>query len=560
MRVSLSHLGLVLLASTLGQAFSEHARRAFTRGERARSRHQDRRAGLPSQAAPLVKRDTSFLTPKSKPFVVNGTGIPEVPFDIGESYAGLLPISDKANETRQLFFWFFPSINPDAGEEVLIWFNGGPGCSSLSGLLTENGPFLWQAGTLSPIPNSYSWTNLTNVVWVEQPVGVGYTQGIPDISDEVELAREFIGFWKNFISTFDLQGWTTYITGESYAGYYVPYVADAFITAADDTYYKLGGVAINDPILGDSTIQQEVVILPFVEQWKDIFYLNESYYNALWGTHNYCNFSTYLDTYFTFPPPPGPFPTLPDPFADESGNYTCDVFDWVYAAALEVNPCFNIYHITDTCPFPYSQLGIVNTGDYKPPGAVVYFNRTDVKQALNAPLDSNWEQCSSINVFGDGDPDSQTRYDQSPGPAQNGVLQRVIEHTNNTIIGVGHLDFILAPNGTLFTLQNVTWNGKQGFQTYPQQKEFFVPYHPEYNLGRLSEAGYVGHWGHERGLTYYTVQLSGHELPGYAAGSGYRVVELLLGRIKSLGTIENFSTQKGDFGNDPSIGQQWSQW
>jgi carboxypeptidase D len=38
--------------------------------------------------------------------------------------------------------------------------NGGPGCSSLSGLLTENGPFLWQEGTLAPVPNSYSWTNL----------------------------------------------------------------------------------------------------------------------------------------------------------------------------------------------------------------------------------------------------------------------------------------------------------------------------------------------------------------------------------------------------------------
>lgn len=39
-------------------------------------------------------------------FAVNGTGIPEVPFDIGESYAGLLPISDSPDETRELFFWY----------------------------------------------------------------------------------------------------------------------------------------------------------------------------------------------------------------------------------------------------------------------------------------------------------------------------------------------------------------------------------------------------------------------------------------------------------------------
>ena len=383
-------------------------------------------------------------------------------------------------------------------------------------------------------------------------MGVGFSQGSPNITNEVELGLEFIGFWQNFISTFGMEGYTTYITGESYAGFYVPYVADAFITAEDDQYFKLGGVAINDPILGDETIQQQVVIMPFIEYWKELFYLNQSYYDALWGTHDYCNYSTYLEQYFTFPPPPGPFPVLPDPYDDDdpNSNYTCDIFDYAYAGALDINPCFNIYHITDTCPHLYSQLGIVNTGDYDPPGSQVYFNRTDVQAAINAPVGTNWEQCSSINVFGNGQPDNFSRSDQSLGPARNDVLQRVIEYTNNTIIGVGNLDFLLAPNGTLFTMQNMTWNGLQGFQSYPNDQKFYVPFHPEYNGGRLSESGYVGDWGYERGLTFYTVQLSGHELPGYAAGAGYRVLELLLGKIESLATIENFSTQEGDFGNN----------
>ena len=326
-------------------------------------------------------------------------------------------------------------------------------------------------------------------------------------------------------------------------------MADAFITAADDKYYKLGGVAINDPIIGDGTIQQQVVIMPYVEYWSNLFYLNASYTAALQGTANYCNYTTYLEQYFTFPPPPGPFPVLPDPYADESGNYTCDVFDYVYEAALYLNPCFNIYHITDTCPFVYGHLGIVNTGDYSPPGAEVYFNRSDVKAALHVPNDGTWYQCTPTNVFGNGN-NSDALMDQSLAPAQTDVLQRVIEYNNNTIIGVGNLDFLLAPNGTLFALQNATWNGMQGFQSYPQDQEFFVPYHDEFNGGRLSEAGYVGNWGEERGLTFYTVQLSGHELPGYAAGSGYRVIEKLLGRIKDLGEIENFTTQEGDLGNN----------
>lgn len=56
---------------------------------------------------------------------MDGTALPDVHFDIGESYAGLMPISDLPNEQRELYFWFFPSSNPDASDEVTIWLNGG---------------------------------------------------------------------------------------------------------------------------------------------------------------------------------------------------------------------------------------------------------------------------------------------------------------------------------------------------------------------------------------------------------------------------------------------------
>lgn len=58
-------------------------------------------------------------------FGVNGTAVPEVDFDIGESYAGSLPISSKPDEESNLFFWFFPSKNPAASKEIVIWLNGG---------------------------------------------------------------------------------------------------------------------------------------------------------------------------------------------------------------------------------------------------------------------------------------------------------------------------------------------------------------------------------------------------------------------------------------------------
>lgn len=462
-----------------------------------------------------------------------------MPFDVGESYAGLLPISDSPDESRKLFFWFFPTANPAAKDEITIWFNGGPGCSSLSGLLTENGPFTFEAGTLAPVQNPYSWTNLTNMMWVEQPVGVGFSQGTPNITNEVELAQEFIGFYKSFVNAFQVQNRKVYLTGESYGGYYVPYVADAFINANDPTYYNLAGVGINDPILGDETVQQEMTVVPYVDKWKELFYFNETFTQQIHDAADKCGYTDYLAKYLTFPPPPAPFPVL-------NGSIPgCDLFDSVYYAEMEVNPCFNIYHITDTCPFPYSHLGIVNPGDYEPPGGVVYFNRTDVQKAINAPVGTNWSQCTPTNVFG-GATDNQTIKDGSLAPAQNDVLKHVIESINNTFIGVGELDFLLATNGTLLALQNVTWNGMQGFQTYYTDR-FYVPYHPEYNGGAEAGAGYQGNWMAERGLTFYSVQLAGHELPGYAAGAGYRMLEALLGRIPNLGTVGDFTTQTGNY-------------
>lgn len=80
-------------------------------------------------------------------FAVNGSALPDVNFDIGESYAGLLPIGDE--NSSELFFWYVPSENELAGDEILIWLNGGPGCSSLEGFLQENGPFLCKYYTVT---------------------------------------------------------------------------------------------------------------------------------------------------------------------------------------------------------------------------------------------------------------------------------------------------------------------------------------------------------------------------------------------------------------------------
>ncbi|KAI1342531.1 serine carboxypeptidase [Xylariaceae sp. FL0016] len=513
----------ITVAACLWQSVLATPEDLFEKVAEARRRHFDRIVVQPdpvtSTASPLAIRANTtspYLNEKSAQFVVNGTGFPEVDFDIGESYAGLLPISKNASETRKLFFWFFPSDNVDADNEIAAWFNGGPGCSSLSGFLLENGPFLWQSGTFMPIQNPYSWHKLTNYVWIEQPVGVGYTEGEPNLLNEIDLTVQFKGFWENFVDTFNLHGRDMYLTGESYAGFYVPYIGNSFIEANDTEYFNLKGIAINDPLIGNAVLQEELPLPDYVEYWKNLFYLNDTFLEDFRQQADECGYTNYTNTYFQFPPPAKPWPEVP---------VDCGFFYSLYDALLDINPCFNIYHVTDTCPYLYNHLGITNGGDYQPDGAEVYFNRQDVKDALNVPNAKYWWQCTPIGVF--------IGADRSEGPALDGTLTHVIETINNTIIGSGALDLILPTNGTLFAMQNLTWNGAQGFEERPSTP-FYVPFHNEATRGAMAGSGTVGVWGHERGVTFYDIQLAGHEVPGYSAGGGYRSIELLLGRIESL--------------------------
>ena len=180
-------------------------------------------------------------------------------------YSGLVPI-DSHDLSRQLFFVFQPTIGEPV-DEITIWLNGGPGCSSMEGFIQENGRFLWQPGTYLPVENPYSWVNLTNMLWVDQPVGTGFSTGTPTATSEEEIAQDFIKFFKNFQQLFGIKKYKIYVTGESYAGRYIPYISDAMINANDTDYYNLSGALLYDPVIGAfDTVQSQIPTYPLVVQ------------------------------------------------------------------------------------------------------------------------------------------------------------------------------------------------------------------------------------------------------------------------------------------------------
>ena len=132
------------------------------------------------------------------------------------AFAGLLkldetPQSVDVTPNTSHFFWFWPTAANESdalGERPLVvWFNGGPGCSSLVGMLFENGPFALDCdanGGFVRTANPHSWHHEANVLYLEQPAGVGFAGGDAGrVHDEAQVARDVFASLSRFVESFD---------------------------------------------------------------------------------------------------------------------------------------------------------------------------------------------------------------------------------------------------------------------------------------------------------------------------------------------------------------------
>lgn len=86
----------------------------------------------------------------------------------------------KVSESKSLYYVFVESHAVKGmdrnNDPVIVWFNGGPGCSSLLGLFSEHGPFIFDDYDPAIMQNQYPWSKNANLLYIESPAGVGYTQ------------------------------------------------------------------------------------------------------------------------------------------------------------------------------------------------------------------------------------------------------------------------------------------------------------------------------------------------------------------------------------------------
>jgi len=173
------------------------------------------------------------------------------------SYAGHVTVEETYGD--HLFYWFFESQNSKYSSKphqipLVIWLNGGPGASSLVGLFQENGPlYIGNNDTGTIVTNPYSWNEEAHLLYWDQPVATGYSYSTQEhyVTNEDELSEQFYVGLQGFYDCHpEYRKCPLYVTGESYAGKYVPYIATKIMEKNRDNdpkrHINLKGLAIGD--------------------------------------------------------------------------------------------------------------------------------------------------------------------------------------------------------------------------------------------------------------------------------------------------------------------------
>ena len=132
-------------------------------------------------------------------------------------------------------------------DPLVIWLTGGPGCASELAVMYENGPWKINAD-LSLRKNPYSWNTNANIVFIDQPLGTGYSKGkLSDLDkNETAIAEDFYTFLTRFIDKYtEYVDRPMFITGESYAGHYIPRIS-SYILKQKNPRINLLGAAIGN--------------------------------------------------------------------------------------------------------------------------------------------------------------------------------------------------------------------------------------------------------------------------------------------------------------------------
>ncbi|KAK7310504.1 hypothetical protein RJT34_08058 [Clitoria ternatea] len=293
-----------------------------------------------------------------------------------DQYGGYVTVDAKAG--RALFYYFVQSPHNSSTNPLVLWLNGGPGCSSLGyGAMQELGPFRVNSDGRTLYKNQYAWNNVANVIFLESPAGVGfsYSNTSSDYSNNGDnrTAMDSYIFLLKWLERFpEYKSRDLFITGESYAGHYIPQLANTILSnnkLTNHTVINLKGIAIGNG-------------------WIDDYWCTKGMYEYLW-THGHNSDETHkgIERHCDFEN---------DKFTNECNLYESRSLDEIGNIDM-----YNIY--APSCKSSATKPGACTatySGSYFDPCSEYhtksYLNLAEVQEALHAKP-TEWLSC---NPFG----------------------------------------------------------------------------------------------------------------------------------------------------------------
>ncbi len=433
--------------------------------------------------------------------------LPNAPPLKSPMYSGFLKVSESPN-ARNLFFVLQEAVSADpATAPTLLWLQGGPGCSSLIGFLSENGPFYPNKdGSLSY--NEFAWGDKINMLWIEAPAGVGFStvqnEKDLDVGDQRTAQDSFAALELLVKNTPLLRGREFFIAGESYGGHYVPTLA-LEVVKRGGFGMQFKGVLVGNPLTEFESDNQG-----WVEDWWTHSLISDLTHQQI---ISYCNFTT------LFPQVAGagaaPNPTL------------CS--DAVNQAVSEMGPVdpYSIYTPTCTTDLPLTQdkallaharrTGRPGLGSLaaRPVTSFVapclddyltaYLNDKQVQEVIGVPVGFEWGECSGALNY------SIASIEASMLPVYKYLIQKGVR----VQIYSGDTDGVLPTTGTRL------WINKMGL-------EIVTPFHP-WTVIEDPYGSQVGGWAIEyKGLNLVIVRNAGHMVPKHQPARAKHMLEAYL--------------------------------
>ncbi|XP_030958793.1 serine carboxypeptidase-like isoform X2 [Quercus lobata] len=236
---------------------------------------------FPKDSINIATHDPSFVAPKivEKSFSLTSLNHSVTSVEDLGHHAGYYSLPH--SKAARLFYLFFESRN-NRNDPVVMWLTGGPGCGSELALFYENGPF-HIANNLSLVWNDYGWDMASNLLYVDQPVGTGFSYSTDESDfrhDEGGVSNDLYDFLQAFFKKHPQFAKNDfYITGESYAGHYIP----AFATRVHQGNKAKEGIHINLKgfAIGNGLTNPEIQYKAYTDYALEMKLIDSSDYNRI---------------------------------------------------------------------------------------------------------------------------------------------------------------------------------------------------------------------------------------------------------------------------------------